>query len=48
MAENAGPITVSRKKKISIRDKIIALFIAGNVRKLYYRTPLFLLNFSEQ
>jgi hypothetical protein len=47
MAENAGQITVSRKKKISFHDKIIALFKAGDIRKLYYRTPLFLLNFSE-
>jgi hypothetical protein len=47
MAENAGQVTVSKKKKMSFRDKIIALFIAGNIRKLYYRTPLFLLNFSE-
>jgi hypothetical protein len=47
MAENAGQVTVSKKKKISFRNKIIALFIAGNIRKLYYRTPVFLLILSE-
>jgi len=47
MAENAGQIIASRKKKISFQDKIIALFIARNIRKLCYRTPLFLLNFSK-
>jgi hypothetical protein len=47
MAENAGQFTAVRKKKISSHDRILALFIAGNKRKFYYKTPLFLLNFSE-
>jgi hypothetical protein len=47
MAENVGQITARKKKKISFHDKRIALFMARNIRKLYYRTPLFLLNFSE-
>jgi len=33
MAENAGEIIVRRKKKISLHDKIIAVFTAGNIRK---------------